>query len=210
MEYTAAARNAEQIADIRILAFGFVAGVGASAALLAVAIANVGPRLVAGVGGYVTGLLAMLGCSFFYRVAAEPRRRQFLRRLDHAAIFAMIAGSATPFALARGGTRGTGLAVMLWAVAALGIVFKLRFPIGSVRRSAILYLLLGWASFISVGPEVSGKTLMLIAAGGASYSVGVSFLLWQRLRYRLAIWHAFVLAGAACHYLAILNGVVLA
>jgi hemolysin III len=203
-------RNPERSADLGVLGFGFVCGVAASAALWLAALGRGEPRLVVGVGVYAAGLSAMLGCSLFYRATTEPRRRRFLRHLDHAAIFAMIAGSATPFALARAGARGTILATALWVVAGLGIGFKLRYPIGSVRRSVILYLLLGWASLIAVGPRVSAETVMLIAAGGAFYSFGVGVLVWQRLPYRLAIWHAFVLAGAACHYLAILDGVVFA
>jgi len=202
------ARNTERVADLGVLGFGFVCGVAASSALLIAALLRHEPRLVVSVGIYAAGLLAMLGCSLLYRAATEPRRRQLFRQVDHAAIFAMIAGSATPFALARSGARGTALAIAVWTAAALGIAFKLRFPIGSVRRSAILYLLLGWASLISVGPSISFATALLIAAGGAFYSAGVPFLLWRRLPYRLAIWHAFVLAGAACHYLAIFDGVV--
>ncbi|HUC72336.1 MAG TPA: hemolysin III family protein [Stellaceae bacterium] len=202
--------NAERIADLGVLGLGLVSGIAASVALVAAALSRGEPRLVIGVGIYVAGLLAMLGCSLLYRATTETRRRQFFRRIDHAAIFAMIAGSATPFALARAGAYGIILAAALWAVAALGIVFKLRYPIGSIRRSALLYLLLGWASLVAVGPRISTETALLIAAGGAFYSVGVPFLLRWRLRYRLAIWHAFVLAGAACHCLAILDGVVFA
>ena len=209
LAYTAG-RVAERIADIRLLGLGVVCGVAASAVLLAVALPRGELRIVIGVGAYVAGLLAMLGCSFLYRAATEPQRRQFFRRLDHTAIFAMIAGSATPFALARGGPRGLVVAAALWPVAGLGIAFKLRFSIGSVRRSALFYLVLGWVSLIAVGPAVSGETMMQIAAGGAFYSAGVLFLLWRRLPYRLTIWHGFVLAGAACHYLAILEGVVFA
>jgi hemolysin III len=203
-------RDRERIADIRLLGFGFVCGVVASAALLAAAISRGGPRLVLGIGVYIAGLTAMLGCSLFYRAAREPRRRQFRRRLDHAAIFAMIAGSATPFALARGGIHGALVTTALWGIAVLGIAFKLSFPIGGVRRSAMIYLMLGWVSLIAVGPAVSSGTIMLIAAGGVFYSAGVPLLFWRRLPYRLAIWHLFVLAGAACHYLAILDGVVFA
>ncbi len=204
-----AARGAERVADLAILGFGLVCGVAASVALLA-ALPSGKPRLDVGVVAYVAGLLSMLGCSLCYRAATDPVRRRFLRRLDHAAIFAMIAGSATPFALARGGVPGIALAVALWAAAALGVLFKLRFPIGGICRSAMLYLLLGWASLVAVGPGISTHTALLIAAGGVFYSVGVPFLLWWRLPYRLAAWHGFVLAGAACHFLAILGGVVFA
>jgi hemolysin III len=203
-------RDRERIADIRLLGFGFACSVVASAALLAAAISRGGPRLVLGIGVYVTGLTAMLGCSLFYRAASEPRLRQFRRRLDHAAIFAMIAGSATPFALAREGIPGIVVTSALWGIAALGIAFKLSFPIGGIRRSALIYLLLGWFSLIAVGPAVSSGTIMLIAAGGVFYSAGVPILVWRRLPYRIAIWHTFVIAGAACHYLAILDGVVFA
>lgn len=206
----AAPGRAEHRADLIVLGGGLILGAAAAIALLSLALADGNPRLVAGVAVYVAGLLAMLGCSLAYRAAVEPRRRRFLRRLDHAAIFAMIAGSATPFALARGGARGLFVAAALWAVAALGIAFKLRFPIGGIRRSAIFYLLLGWVSVVAVGPAVSPETVMLIAAGGICYSAGVPFLLSWRSPYRLAIWHSFVLAGAACHFLAIVNGVVLA
>lgn len=203
-------RNPERTADIAVLGVGLASGIAASVVLISAALSRGEPRLVLGIGAYVAGLLAMLGCSLLYRAATEPGRRQFFRRFDHAAIFAMIAGSATPFALARGGAYGAVLAAALWGVAALGILFKLRFPIGSIRRSAILYLLLGWASLIAVGPRISVETALLIAAGGAFYSAGVPFLLRWRLPYRLAVWHCFVLVGAACHFLAILGGVVLA
>ena len=206
----AAPGRAERRADLIVLGGGLILGGGAAIALLSLALADDNPRLVAGVTVYVAGLLAMLACSLAYRATVEPRRRRFLRRLDHAAIFAMIAGSATPFALARSGARGVGVVAALWAVAALGIAFKLRFPIGGIRRSAIFYLLLGWVSVVAVGPAVSAETVMLIAAGGICYSAGIPFLLTWRSPYRLAIWHSFVLAGAACHFLAIVNGVVLA
>ncbi len=203
--------GSERTADICVLAFGLVLGVCGATVLIGATLRweDQSRRLI-GVGAYAAGLLAMLGCSLLYRTATEPRRRQFLRRLDHAAIFAMIAGSATPLALARGGIRGMVVAAALWAVAALGIGFKLRFPIGGIRGSAIIYLLLGWISLVAIASAVSGEILMLIAAGGAFYSIGVLCLMWRRLRYRLAIWHSFVLAGAACHYAAILGGAVLA
>lgn len=202
-----AGRPAERIADIWVLGFGLVCGIAASVSLLAIIIPRDAPRLVVGGLVYVAGLLAMLSCSLLYRAALDPGRRRLFRRFDHAAIFAMIAGSATPFALAQHSAHGALVAAALWTVAGLGIAFKLTFPIRGIRRSAILYLLLGWVTLLAIGP-VSGQTLMLIAAGGAFYSIGVGFLLSWRLPCRLAIWHGFVLAGAACHFLAILSGVV--
>jgi hemolysin III len=205
-----AAQGAERRLDICILALGLVLGTcGAFMMIDAALQAHREVRFVIGVGVYSVCLLTMLVCSLLYRSATEPVLRQRLRRLDHAAIFAMIAGSATPFALARTGEGCVALTAALWAVAVAGMAFKLRLPIGGLPRSTILYVLLGWAALVSVGPVVSPKAAFLIAAGGICYSAGVPFLLWRGLPYRLATWHVFVLAGAACHYLAILDGVVL-
>ncbi len=201
-------RRAERLADLGVLGGGLGLGLVAAVVLISAALPQGQPRIVIGVAIYIVGLLAMLGCSLLYRGALDARRRQLFRRFDHAAIFAMIAGTATPFALAQGGIRGIAVAAALWAVASIGIVVKLCFPINGIRRSIVAYLLLGWAGLVALGPSVSHATVVLIALGGAFYSVGVWFLLWRRLPYRLAIWHAFVLAGAACHYLAIMTGIV--
>jgi hemolysin III len=203
-------RPSERLADLCVLGGGLVLGLAAAPVLLVAALGRGGLGLAIGTGFYVAGLLAMLGCSLLYRAAIEPRQRQFLRRLDHAAIFALIAGTATPFALSHGGDRGIILTVALWAAAAVGMIVKLSFPIMGIGRSVLIYLLLGWASLPALGPTVSHQTLELIVAGGGFYSVGVWFMLWRQLPYRLAIWHTFVLAGAICHYLAIMIGVVLA
>lgn len=204
-------RRAERAADLCILIGGLVLGFAASIGLLAAAFARRDPRLGVGASIYVGGLLAMLGGSLAYHAAVGSPRRLLLRRLDHAAIFAMIAGTATPFALGRGSiVSAAGLALGIWAVAAVGILAKLCLPIGGARRSAIPYLLLGWLSLVAVGPSISHETALLIAAGGGFYTAGIVFYLWRRLPFHTAIWHAFVLSGAACHYLAIVQGVVLA
>lgn len=203
--------GAERRADICVLGFGLALGVCASVVLITTALQmHRGPRSVVGLSLYTAGLLAMLAGSLAYRSALEPMRRQFLRRLDHAAIFMMIAGSTTPFALMQAGWPAIVISAAVWGVAGLGIASKLVFPIGGIRRSIGIYLVLGWASLVAVGPAISAATAMLIAAGGAFYSIGVVFLLSWRMPYRLAIWHAFVLAGAACHYAAIMTGVVFA
>jgi len=196
----------ERAADLGVLVLGLILGIcGASALMTAALRVPHNPRDLVAAGLYAVGLIAMLGFSLLYRSATEAARRRFLRRLDHAAIFVMIAGSATPFALIGGGMHGALGAAGLWAVAVIGAAFKLRFPIGGIRRSAALYLVLGWAALFTIGPAFRGETAILIAAGGILYSAGVPFLLWWRLPYRLAIWHMFVLAGAACQYAAILG-----
>ncbi len=202
------AGDGERLADIRLLTLGLVTAITAATVLVLAALARGGVERVLGAAIYGASLAAVFGTSLLYRSTTEPRRRQFLRRFDHAAIFAMIAGSATPFALARGG-GGAPILAALWSIAGCGIVFKLHYPIGAVRSSALVYLLLGWLSFVAVSPTLSGLGLRLIVAGGICYSAGLPFLRWwRRLPYRFAIWHGFVLAGAACHYAAIFARVV--
>jgi hemolysin III len=203
-------RRAERVADLCVLFCGLVLGFVASVVLEAAALARRELSLIIATSVYSTALLTMLGASLAYHAAVGSPRRLLLRRLDHAAIFAMIAGTATPFAIARGSiVSALGLAAAIWAVAAVGIAAKLRLPIGSVRRSAIPYLLLGWLSLGAVSPSTSHESALLIAAGGGFYTVGVGVYLWRRLPFHTAIWHAFVLAGVACHYLAIIEGIVL-
>lgn len=166
-------------------------------------------RLVISVLIYGASLLAMVGCSALYHLSRAARRKLLFRRLDHAAIFLLIAGTYTPFALNRiGGYWGAGLLAFVWAVAASGILFKLLRPGALERASVAAYVLLGWSGLAAIErllAALSTGTLLLLAAGGLLYTAGVLFHLWTRLPYQNAIWHAFVLAGAACHYAAVVN-----
>jgi hemolysin III len=135
-----------------------------------------------------------------------------LRRLDHAAIFLMIAGTYTPFTLVRmGGGWGHGIAIFVWLVAVAGIALKLLYPRRLEGLSILLYLALGWAILVGLRPlfdAVPLPAIVMLGIGGVLYSVGVVFHLWQRLPYHNAIWHGFVLGAAACQWVAVLEGVV--
>lgn len=161
---------------------------------------------------YAAGLLAMLGCSAAYNMFRTSRWRDWLRRFDHAAIFAMIAGTYTPFTLL--GLKGAwsiSLTAVIWAVAGIGIAIKLLKPQRIETVSIALYLALGWIGVVAAGPFMAAfdpVTLSLLAAGGILYSSGVVFHLWHRLPYQNAIWHGFVLAAAAVHYAAVVGVVV--
>jgi hemolysin III len=203
-------RSAERRADLCVLVCGLLLGTAGVIALLALAFARCDARVALGIIIYAAGLLAMLGSSLAYHAATGPPRRGLLRRFDHAAIYAMIAGTVTPFALSRGdAVWGSAATAAVWAAATVGIVVKLCLPTNA-RQSAIPYLILGWVSAAVLVPSISPATGLQLAAGGVLYTVGVTFYLWRRLPFHSAIWHAFVLAGAACHYLAIADGVVLA
>ena len=209
---------AERRADAAVHAAGLALGLAGCAGLAAAALArpDAGPRLLAGLGLYATGLMAMLACSALYNLTDEtaPARKRLFRRLDRAAIFAAIAGTYTPFLLvAVGGARGLGLLTFVWAVAAGGIAAELLGLRRSERLSVAAYLLLGWSIVGALGPlsaAVSPPGVALLAAGGVLYSVGVVFHLWRGLPFQNAVWHGFVLAAAACHYAAVLREVAAA
>ena len=205
---------AEWRADAAVHALGLTLGSVGCAALAAMAPPRAAgdPHRVAALVAYAAGLLAMLGCSALYNLTPEGARKRLFRRLDHAAIFLMIAGSYTPFALVEiAGTWGAGLLAFVWGVAGVGIAVEL---LGLGRhdgRSVAAYLLLGWSVLAALGPlsaAVSPTGLALLVAGGVLYSVGVAFHLWTRLPYHNVVWHGFVLAAAACHYAAVLREVV--
>ncbi len=158
---------------------------------------------------YGIGLVAMLWSSAAYHLTCHPRLKEWFRRCDHAAIFLMIAGTYTPFAIAGlGGAIGWTLLSFVWIVAVFGMALKLLRPRRRDRWSVALYLALGWAGLPVAGrlwEALPGEVFALLGAGGVLYTVGVAFYLWERLPGHNAIWHGFVLAAAVCHYLAVMQ-----
>jgi hemolysin III len=200
----------ELIADGIVHALGVGLGLPAAIALVAMAALD-GPSGsdVAPIAIYAGGLVAMFACSAAYNLLRRSRLRAWLRRFDHAAIFAMIAGTYTPFTVLRlDGAWATGLTAAIWSIAGIGIGAKLLQPRWIERISLALYLMLGWIGLIAIGPfmqAMDGSTLGLLAAGGALYTTGVIFHVWRALPYHTAIWHGFVLVAAGLHYGAVLS-----
>jgi hemolysin III len=196
--------RAEIVADGIVHAIGVSLGlIGAIVLLFVAYLARDGALLPVAV--YAVGLLAVLGLSAAYNLWPVSPVKWLLRRFDHAAIYVLIAATYTPFLA---GFAGRGLLAFVWLTALLGAAVKLLFP-GRFDRCAIaLYLLLGWSGLIGARPLVAalpGPILWLLAAGGIFYSAGVAFHLWERLRFQNAIWHAFVVVAACCHYAAVLE-----
>jgi hemolysin III len=196
----------ETLADWIVHAVGLVCGLVGGVGLLAMAVRFPSGSPLVPVGIYVAGLLAMLICSALYHVLRTHPRRDWLRRLDHAAIFVMIAGTYTPVAML-GLDRPWNLAVTLavWSVAAVGVVLKLVRPRAIEKISVVLYLLQGWIGLVAaheLWASVPPVVLVMILLGGLVYSGGVVFHLSVR-RYSRALWHGCVLVGAAFHYVAI-------
>jgi hemolysin III len=199
----------ERRADLWVNGLAIVAGVIGVGALMEVAIARGSPHLMLSLLVYSGGLLAMLIISALYNRGSDRPSSGLLRRLDHAAIFLMIAGTYTPFlAVKLDGAWSRWLLVYIWAVAGGGMTMKLIWPYRFERLSVALYLVLGWTLLIAIKPliaSVSFTAIALLVAGGILYSIGVMFHLWESLPYQQPIWHGFVIAGAACHYAAVLG-----
>jgi hemolysin III len=165
---------------------------------------------------YAATVVGLFGVSAVYHRVnwVSETARRWMRRLDHSMIFLLIAGTYTPFALlAIGGAWGAGLLAFVWTVAAGGIAAELLGLRRHGHLSVAAYLLLGWCILPALGPlaaAVSPSGVALLAVGGVLYSVGVVFHLWRSLPYQNAIWHGFVLAGAACHYAAVVREVAAA
>ncbi|MFI4965426.1 MAG: hemolysin III family protein [Caulobacterales bacterium] len=206
---TPAAKCADLVVHIVGLTLALVGGV----VLLALAVRAGSITRVVGVSIYAAGVVAMLAFSTAYNFA-RARHRPVLRRLDHAGIFLMIAGSYTPFTLHNlTGGWAWGMTIAVWAIAAVGALGKLFARKVDRKLWVAVYLALGWLVLVALKPMIDHVTwvaLLLLVAGGVLYSTGVVFYVNKRLKFSRAIWHGHVVAAAAAHWAAVLVGVVLA
>jgi hemolysin III len=205
--------RAELIADGIVHAVGITLGLVAATTLIVLTAVYASALDILAVSVYVAGLLAMLVLSATYNLWPVSRAKWVLRRFDHSAIYLLIAATYTPFITGlKPSVFTTVLLVAVWCVAVVGMVMKLAWP-GRFDRLAVgLYLALGWSGLMlydRVASALPNVAVWLVLAGGALYSLGVIFHAWRRLRFQNVIWHCFVLLGAACHYTAVLDLVVL-
>lgn len=161
---------------------------------------------------YGSTLVLLYTTSTLYHGIPHARAKSVLQRLDHAAIFLLIAGTYTPFTLVNlRGDWGWTLFGLVWGIAIAGVVLELACKRRYERLSIGLYLGLGWLVVIAIKPmlaRVETGGLLLLLAGGLCYSLGVIFYVWERLNYNHAVWHLFVLAGSVLHFFSVLLYVV--
>ena len=197
----------ERVADGCIHAVSVAASLVALTALLVIGAKSHTLLWVVGLTIYGVALVATFGFSAGYHLVVRPKLKELLRRLDHAAIFLMIAATYTPFILIKMNTPwGLGLLAVVLTIAAIGIALKLLAPRFLDGLSVALYLVQGWAVLAAWEPLMAalpGRVLTLLMAGGVLYTIGVVFHLWERLPYQNAIWHGFVLLAASCHFAAV-------
>jgi len=202
----------ELIGDGIVHIVGICFGLVAATALIVLTAVYASAIDVAAVSVYVAGLLAMLVLSATYNLWPVSSAKWVLRRFDHSAIYLLIAATYTPLIMQlKHSTFAIALLIGVWCTAIAGILIKLVFP-GRFDRIAVgLYLAMGWSGLMLYDAVVKALPVMalwFIFTGGVLYSFGVIFHAWRRLRFQNAIWHGFVLAGAACHYTAILETVL--
>jgi len=201
--------RAELIADGVVHIIGICFGLVAATVLIVLASVYATPLDIVVSVIYVVGLLAMLGLSATYNLWPVSRAKWVLRRLDHSAIYVLIAATYTPFIMeVRESVLAIVLLVGVWCAAIGGIVLKLKYPGRFDWLSVGLYLGMGWSGLMlydAVVKALPTLALAFVLAGGILYTLGVVFHAWQRLRFQNAIWHGFVLGGAACHYTAVLD-----
>lgn len=201
--------RAEIIADGIVHGLGIGFGLVAATALIVLTGVFASTPEIVSVSIYAAGLLTMLGFSAAYNMWPVSPRKWWLRRFDHSAIYVLIAATYTPFMMQ---INDRLLAMLLlggvWGVAIVGIALKLFMPGRFDRLSIMLYLAMGWsglAAYDAVFTSLPKFTLWFVVAGGVLYTFGVIFHTWRGLRFQNAIWHGFVLLGAACHYTAVLD-----
>lgn len=204
----------EVIADGIVHAVGAATGTVFIIALLIMATPVVGAWELTSILIYGVLLLTALTVSALYNLWPVSPVKWTLRRFDHSAIYLLIAGTYTPFITQMKANAETLVLLLgVWLTSIVGIILKLRFPGRFDRLSILLYLLLGWSGVMAYDSALGAlpeSTLWLVAIGGSLYTAGVVFHLWDNLRFQNAIWHGFVLVAAGCHYVAVLDCMVLA
>jgi len=165
---------------------------------------------IAGASVFAGTMVLLYFASTLYHAIPHPRAKRLLKKLDHGAIYLLIAGTYTPFTLGvLGGPWGWTLFGLVWALAVVGVTLKAFDRISHPVWSTGLYIVMGWLVVIAAKPlltNIPAPGLILLAAGGLAYTLGIAFFtLDSRVRYAHFVWHLFVIAGTTCHFFAVLG-----
>lgn len=165
-------------------------------------------RFLIGVTVFGATMVLLYLASTLYHSLTHEAAKQLFRLFDHTAIFLLIAGTYTPFALGvLHGPWGWSLLAAVWTLAIVGITLKIIARTRHSRISIVLYVLMGWLAVVAIKPIlalVPVPGILLILAGGIAYTGGLAFFAAHGIRYHHFIWHLFVIAGTMCHFFAVL------
>ncbi len=197
----------EEIANSVSHGVGFLGAVAVTP-LLIIAAQRAGTAAIVGASIFGATMMVLYLASTLYHAFPQSRTKRVFKILDHGAIFLLIAGTYTPFTLGiLKGTWGWLLFGIVWGLAILGVVLKSVGGAGTSKLSTGLYLAMGWLAVLAVKPlwqNMPAWGLFWLLAGGLMYSAGVIFFVAERIRYSHFVWHLFVMAGTACHVVAVL------
>lgn len=198
----------EEVANGISHGIGLVAAIIGTPILLLAAFHHGDIHFLIGTIIFTTTMLLVYLASTVYHAWPQTNTKSLLQVIDHAAIFLLIAGTYTPFAL--GPLRsGVGLAMLwiVWALALFGVIMKATRGVLRHRKLAMtLYLGTGWFALIFIRPlalAIPLSALLWLIAGGIAYTAGTLFFANERRRYCHFVWHLFVLAGSGCHFAAV-------
>lgn len=198
----------EEIANSITHGVGLALSVAGLAFLVLTAVATGDAWRVTTASVYGTTLVLLYAASTLYHALPGRRVKAVFRRLDHAAIYLLIAGTYTPFVVGPlRGIWGWSLFGIVWTLALLGVVLKSVFGVRLAALSTAVYIIMGWLVVIAAGPlmaRVPAAGVLWLVAGGLLYTLGVVFFARdERVRYSHAVWHLFVLAGSVAHFWAV-------
>lgn len=197
----------EELANTVTHGVGAVVSLVAGVALIALAAMGGDPWRIVGASVFSASLVLLYTASAVYHGAPGGPAKFRLEIADHCAIFVLIAGTYTPFTLVSlRGAWGWGLFSVIWGLAVAGVALKLVFATRFALLSTLIYIAMGWLVVVAAGPMIQAlplTTLLLLVAGGVTYTAGTLFYHNHRIPFAHAIWHLFVIAGSALHYLAV-------
>jgi hemolysin III len=199
----------EEVANSVSHGLGLSAAVAAFPVLVMAAQQRGDTAGIVGASVFATTMVLLYLASTLFHALPRCRAKRVFQILDHAAIYLLIAGTYTPFTLGvLRGDWGWTLFGLVWGMAIAGTVLK---ALGGVRYTTLstwTYLAMGWLVIVAaktVWTLVPGWGLFWLIAGGVAYTAGAVFFMAERIRYFHFVWHLFVVAGTACHFIAVLR-----
>jgi hemolysin III len=203
-----AATASEELANSLTHGLGLVMSLVAAPVLIVAAAATADPWRIVAVSIYAATLILLYAASTVYHSVRSLKLKSAMQRVDHAAIYLLIAGTYTPFMLiSLRGPWGWSIFAVVWALAFLGVFLKGTYGARLPALSTSLYLAMGWLIVIAIRPmssHVAPMGMKWLALGGLLYTGGVVFYVWEKIRFSHAVWHLFVLGGSLAHFFAVL------
>ncbi len=199
----------EEIANSVSHGVGLLAAVAVVPVLVVSAVQRGSASAIVGASVFGATMVLVYLTSTLYHALPSNRAKRVFRILDHGAIYLLIAGTYTPITLGvLRGAWGWTLLGVVWGLALVGVVLKAIGGVRYLKLSTCLYLAMGWFALVAVKPlwlHMPMWGFFWLLAGGIAYTVGVAFFAATRVRYSHFVWHLFVIAGTACHFIAVLR-----